>query len=90
MSSVTLTLGRLVGAILFGFMITNHVIDRSPTNPQVHQLWRESRHLAHTIKEKDINDMVLAGHQVNEIVKQNTFSGDNANSNSTHGENDSK
>ena len=29
----------------------------------------------HTLKEKDINDMVLAGHQVNEIVKQNTFSG---------------
>ena len=66
----------------FGWRDHIWVYDNEPRNRQITDRILKSINLGekvviwpHTIKEKDINDMVLAGHQVNEIVKQNTFSG---------------
>ena len=66
----------------FGWSSHIWVYDNEPRNRQITDRILKSINSGekvviwpHTIKEKDINDMVLAGHQVNEIVKQNTFSG---------------
>ena len=51
----------------------------------MHRKKSKSRHLPSSIEEKDINDMVLAGHDVMDVLKCNTFSGLEAKLNSTPG-----
>ena len=71
-----LILGRLVGAVIFGFLITNLVTEKSlkeSTRPldrgdQV-IIWPKQ------IVEKDVNDMALAGHDIMSILESNTYSG---------------
>lgn len=59
-----------------------YVYDNEPRNPEIHArmervidsgqsivIWPES------IKEKDVNDMVLAGHSVEDILSKNTYKG---------------
>jgi hypothetical protein len=71
-----LILGRLVGAIIFTFLITNHVIEKSSTDIEKTidrgdkvVIWPTS------IEQKDINDMVLAGLNVMDVLKSNTYTG---------------
>ena len=68
--------GRIIGAIIFGFLITNLVTEKSLNriNKAINRgdkvvIWPSN------IVQKDINDMVLSGHQVQDIVESNTFQG---------------
>ena len=71
-----LILGRLVGAIIFGFLITNLATEKS-SNEYPTPLTKESKSLSGPteIVEKDINDMALAGHDIMSILESNTYSG---------------
>ena len=71
-----LILGRLVGAIIFTFMIMNLATEKSSTeSPKPFDggykvvIWPTS------IVEKDINDMVLGGHKIMSVLESNTYSG---------------
>jgi hypothetical protein len=58
------------------------VFDNEPRNKQIVQRYEKCIFQGERIviwpkqvKEKDINDMVLAGHDVQELVEQNSYSG---------------
>ena len=63
-------------AILFGYMITNHVIEKLSTGSNVVSttrrvvIWPSSY-----VEEKDINDMVMSGLDVQSVVESNTYHG---------------
>ena len=68
-----LILGRLVGAIIFTFMIMNlatekslNRIDKTIDRGDKVVIWPTS------VVEKDINDMVLGGHNIMSVLESNT------------------
>ena len=71
------TLMLVVGGltILFGSMITNHVIGKIVNRIDRTIDKGEVVIFPSSIDEKDINDMVIAGHDVQKIVECNTYSG---------------
>jgi hypothetical protein len=62
--------------ILFGYMITNHVIREILSRiSRVIEMGQKVVIWPSTIKEKDINDMILSGLNVQSVIKSNTYSG---------------
>ena len=71
-----LIFGRLVGAIIFGFLIMNHVTEKS-LKESTRPLDRGDKVVIWPkfVEEKDINDMVQRGHNVSHVLESNTYSG---------------
>jgi hypothetical protein len=67
-------------AILFGFMITNQGLKKlRQESPSTIDRGDKVVIWPNNIYEKDINDMVLAGHDVQSIVESNIYDGLEAN-----------
>ena len=63
-------------AIVFGYMITNHVMQKSYQEFPVLSTVERKLSFGHSsINEKDINDMVLSGLDVQSVIESNTYSG---------------
>lgn len=63
-------------AILCGSTITNHEIQKLyPASPAPLNEEKELSSGPLGINEKDINDMVLSGHDVQSVIESNTYSG---------------
>ena len=72
-----LILGRLVGAIIFGFLITNLATEKS-SKEYPNTIDRGEQVIiwpTEIVEEKDINDMALAGHDIMSMLESNTYSG---------------
>ena len=71
-----LILGRLVGAIIFGFMITNLAVDKSPTKSPKSIDNGDKVVICHVdIEHKDLNDMANYGINVKSVVQSNVYQG---------------
>jgi hypothetical protein len=63
-------------AIVFGSMITNHVMQKSTARiSRVIDRGEKVVIWPSFVKEKDINDMILSGLNVQDMIESNTYSG---------------
>ena len=69
-----LILGRLVGAIIFGFLITNLATERSSVELKCINRGDKVVIWPSHIQEKDVNEMILAKNDICTILESSTYS----------------